>query len=45
MPTFSRTISIDYSGAETSTSGLKGLCVYLAKGDALLRDSKLEAAE
>jgi len=31
---FCRHIGIDYSGAETPTSGLKGLRVYLAEGDA-----------
>jgi hypothetical protein len=31
---FARTIGIDYSGAETPTASLKGLCVYLAEGDA-----------
>ncbi len=31
---FSRYIGIDYSGAETPTSGLKGLRVFLAEGDA-----------
>ena len=30
---FSRTIGIDYSGAETPTASLKGLRVYLAEGD------------
>ena len=34
MPAFSRHIGIDYSGAETPTSSLKGLRVYLAEGDA-----------
>jgi hypothetical protein len=34
MPTFARYIGIDYSGAETPTSSLKGLRVYLAQGDA-----------
>ena len=33
-PTFARHIGIDYSGAETPTSGLKGLRVYLATSDA-----------
>ena len=33
MPTFARTIGIDYSGAETPTASLKGLRVYLAEGD------------
>ena len=34
MPTFSRTIGIDYSGAQTPTASLKGLRVYLAEGGA-----------
>jgi hypothetical protein len=34
MPTFARYIGIDYSGAQTPTTSLKGLRVYLAKGDA-----------
>ena len=34
MPAFTRTIGIDYSGAETPTASLKGLRVYLAEGDA-----------
>jgi hypothetical protein len=34
MPTFARYIGIDYSGAETVTASLKGLCVYKAEGDA-----------
>ena len=34
MPAFARIIGIDYSGAETPTSSLKGLRVYLAEGDA-----------
>jgi hypothetical protein len=29
---FARDVGIDYSGAETSTSGLKGLSVYMAEG-------------
>src|SRR5258708_12956794 len=33
-PAFARTIGIDYSGAETPTSSLKGLRVYLAEGEA-----------
>lgn len=33
MPAFSRFICIDYSGAEAPNASLKGLCVYLAKGD------------
>ncbi len=33
MQSFSRTIGIDYSGAETANSSLKGLRVYLAEGD------------
>jgi hypothetical protein len=32
-PKFARYIGIDYSGAETPTSSLKGLRVYLAEGD------------
>ena len=35
MPTFVRSIGIDYSGAETPTASLKGLRVYMAHGDAL----------
>jgi hypothetical protein len=35
MPAFSRIIGIDYSGAGTLTSKLKGVRVYLAEGDAL----------
>ncbi len=35
MPAFARHIGIDYSGAETPTSSLKGLRVYMAQGDAL----------
>jgi hypothetical protein len=31
---FIRRIGIDYSGAETPTSSLKGLRVYLAEGEA-----------
>ena len=34
MPAFTRTIGIDYSGAETPTASLKGLRVYLAEGNA-----------
>jgi hypothetical protein len=34
MSAFARYIGIDYSGAETPTSSLKGLRVYLAEGDA-----------
>jgi len=34
MPAFARYIGIDYSGAQTPTRSLKGLCVYLAQGDA-----------
>jgi hypothetical protein len=34
MRAFERTIGIDYSGAETPTSSLKGLRVYLCEGDA-----------
>ena len=33
MPFFTRTIGIDYSGAETPTASLKGLQVYMADGD------------
>jgi hypothetical protein len=33
MPSFSRYIGIDYSGAETPNASLKGLRVYLAEGD------------
>jgi len=33
-PAFARTIGIDYSGAETPASSLKGLRVYLAEGQA-----------
>jgi len=34
MPSFKRYIGIDYSGAETPTSSLPGLRVYVAEGDA-----------
>ena len=34
MPGFIRHIGIDYSGAETPTASLKGLCVYLAEDEA-----------
>ena len=34
-PFFSRYIGIDYSGAQTPTSSLKGLRVYLANREAL----------
>jgi hypothetical protein len=34
VPAFARYIGIDYSGAATPTSSLKGLRVYLAEGDA-----------
>jgi hypothetical protein len=34
MPAFSRYIGIDYSGAETPESSIKGLRVYLAEGGA-----------
>ncbi len=34
MSTFARYIGIDYSGAETPTSSLKGLRVYIAEGEA-----------
>jgi len=33
MPAFARYIGIDYSGAQTPTSSLKGLRVYSAKDD------------
>jgi hypothetical protein len=33
MPFFARAIGIDYSGAQTPTSSLPGLRVYLAEGD------------
>ncbi len=33
MPTFARTIGIDYSGARKPTASLKGLRVYLVKGE------------
>lgn len=33
MPAFARYIGIDYSGAQTPTSSLKGLRVYVATGD------------
>jgi hypothetical protein len=33
MPSFSRYIGIDYSGAETPNASLRGLRVYLAEGD------------
>jgi hypothetical protein len=32
MPTFTRTIGIDYSGAQTPSASLKGLRVYLSEG-------------
>ena len=35
MRRFQRHIGIDYSGAETPTASLKGLRVYLAKGEAM----------
>lgn len=35
MPRFDRYIGIDYSGAETPSSSLKGLRVYMASNDAL----------
>jgi hypothetical protein len=35
MPAFARYVGIDYSGAETATSGLSGLRVYCAEGDGL----------
>ena len=34
MPAFTRTIGIDYSGAETPTASLKSLRVYMAEGAA-----------
>jgi hypothetical protein len=34
MPAFVRTIGIDYSGAETPTASLKGLRLYVSKGEA-----------
>jgi hypothetical protein len=34
MPAFARYIGIDYSGAQTPTSSLKGLRMYLADGSA-----------
>ena len=36
LPTFARHIGIDYSGAQTPTASLNGLCVYLAEGDTSL---------
>ena len=33
MPVFDRYIGIDYSGAETPSSSLSGLRIYLAEGD------------
>jgi hypothetical protein len=35
---FVRTIGIDYSGAETANSSLKGLRVYLAEGQEAPRE-------
>jgi hypothetical protein len=35
MPFFQRYIGIDYSGAQTPTSSLKGLRVFMADGDVL----------
>ena len=35
MPKFKRYIGIDYSGATTPASSLKGLRVYLVAGDAV----------
>ena len=32
MPRFARYLGVDYSGAETPTSGLKGLRVFTADG-------------
>jgi hypothetical protein len=34
MPSFKRYIGIDYSGAETPGSSLKGLRIYTVEGDA-----------
>src|SRR5829696_2003542 len=34
VPTFTRYIGVDYSGAQTPTASLKGLRIYLAEGDA-----------
>lgn len=34
MASFTRTIGIDYSGAQTPTASLKGLRIYMADGDA-----------
>jgi hypothetical protein len=34
MPAFTRYVGIDYSGAETPTTSLRGLRVYAAEGDA-----------
>ena len=34
MASFTRTIGIDYSGAQTPTTSLKGLRIYMADGDA-----------
>jgi hypothetical protein len=33
MPSFARYIGIDYSGAQTPNASLKGLCIYVTKGD------------
>ena len=38
MPAFARTIGIDYSGAQTPASSLKGLRVYLARFDVALAE-------
>jgi hypothetical protein len=35
MPIFERYIGVDYSGAQTPISSLKGLRIYLAQGDAI----------
>jgi len=35
MALLTRIIAIDYSGAQTPTAILPGLCVYLAAGNAL----------
>lgn len=34
MPSYARTIGIDYSGAQTPTASLKGLRVYMAEDEA-----------
>ena len=38
MPRYDRYVGIDYSGAEVSTSSLKGLRVYLADRDTLSKE-------